>query len=64
VVSGDSALDECPLLTGDQVAALKTSMVRSDWREELVLKLKEEIRHINFQDIAEGLGAGARDGVL
>lgn len=64
VVSGDSTLDECPLLTGDDVAALKTSMVRSDWREELVLKLREEIRRISFADIAEELGAEVRDGVL
>ncbi len=64
VISGQAELSDCPLLTEEELAALKASVIRSDWREELILKLREEIKNIDFADIAEGLGAEMRGGSL
>lgn len=64
VIKGDAELTECPLLTGDAITEIKGSLKRSDWREELILKLREEIKGIDFRKVAEGIGAVVRDGVL
>jgi hypothetical protein len=64
VIKGDAELAECPLLTGDAITEIKGSLKRSDWREELILKLREEIKGIDFREVAEGIGAVVRDGVL
>jgi hypothetical protein len=64
VIKGDAELSECPLLNGDAITDIEGSLKRSDWREELILKLKEEIRGTDFGEIAEGIGAGLKDGGL
>lgn len=57
VVKGDADLAECPLLTEAELAELRSCLVLSDWREELILKLQKEIKGIRFSDVAEGIGA-------
>ncbi len=57
VVKGDADLAECPLLTEAEREELRGSLVLSDWREELILKLREEIKGILFSEVAEGIGA-------
>ncbi len=57
VVKGDTDLAECPLLTEAEREELRGSLVLSDWREELILKLREEIKGILFSEVAEGIGA-------
>jgi hypothetical protein len=57
VVKGDADLAECPLLTEAEREELRGSLVLSDWREELILKLQEEIKGIRFSEVAEGIGA-------
>ena len=64
VLRGESELSECPYLSVEDAAVLKGSITSSDWREELVLKLQEEVRHLSFPDIAAGIGAGLRDGSI
>lgn len=64
VIKGDVELVECPLLTGDAITEIGGSLKRSDWREELILKLREEIKGIDFRDVAEGIGAVVKDGAL
>ena len=64
VLRGDAELSECPHLSLEDAALLKGSITASDWREELVLKLQEEVRHLSFPDIAAGIGAGLRDGSI
>jgi hypothetical protein len=64
VIKGDAELAECPLLTGDAIIEIEGSLKRSDWREDLILKLREEIKGVDFKDVAEGIGAAVRDGVL
>ncbi len=62
VIKGDAELTDCPLLAGDAIAEIKGSIKHSDWREELVLKLQEEMKGIDFEEVAEGIGAVVRDG--
>jgi hypothetical protein len=57
VLSGEAELSDCPLLTAEELAVLKNSVMRSDWREDLIAKLKEEVRTIDFTAVAPGLGA-------
>lgn len=57
VIKGDTPLDECPLLSPEEIALLKPSLVSGDWREELILKLSAEIQTLNLADIAPGIGA-------
>lgn len=64
VIKGDAELSECPLLTGDAITGIEGSLRRSDWREELILKLREEIKDIDFGKVAEGIGAVLKDGWL
>ncbi len=64
VIKGDAELAECPLLSGDAITEIEASLDRSDWREELILKLREEIRGIDFKEVAGGIGAAIVDGAL
>lgn len=64
VISGQAELSDCPLLTAEEIAVLKTSIVRTDWREDLILKLQQEIKDIDFARAAPGLGAEMRGDAL
>ncbi|MCL4456231.1 MAG: DUF3786 domain-containing protein [Nitrospirae bacterium] len=64
VIKGDAELSECPCLTEKEIEALKGAIKKSDWREELIAKLRDEIKGIDFADIAEGIGADLKDGAL
>jgi hypothetical protein len=57
IIKGEAELSECPYLRREEIETLKGSVTKSDWREELILSLKEEIKNINFKDIADGIGA-------
>jgi hypothetical protein len=60
VISGQAGLSDCPLLSAEEIASLEASVVRSDWREELILKLQQELTNIDFARVAPGLGAGMK----
>lgn len=64
VIKGEARLAECPHLSQEEVTALQSSFTASDWREELIAKLRAEIRNIRLSDIAADLGAELRDGTL
>ena len=64
VIKGDADLSDCPDLTEAEIEALKGSVTTSDWREELILKLREEVKTIKFQDVAGGLGIALKDYAL
>src|SRR5208337_981006 len=64
VLRGETELSECPHLSAEDAALLKNSVKISDWREELALKLQEEVRHLSFPAIAHGIGAGLRGSSL
>ena len=57
LIKGDAELSECPYMTEDAVTELKKKIVHSDWREDLILRLREEIRNIGFSDVASHIGA-------
>lgn len=57
VLKGDAELAECPFMTAGELEAMKGLLTKSDWREELILKLREEIRNIKFPEIVSDLGA-------
>ncbi|BCB96886.1 hypothetical protein JZK55_18080 [Dissulfurispira thermophila] len=61
VIKGEAELSECPHLTNKEIELLKGSITKSDWREKLILSLKQEVRNINFRDIAEGIGAELKE---
>lgn len=61
IIKGETELSECPYLTQEDIETLKSSITKSDWREELILSLKEEVKNINFKDIAEGIGAELKE---
>lgn len=64
-VSGGSAeLSECPYLDKAEIEILKGQFTVSDWREELILKLREEVSNIRFADVAELIGAETEGGNL
>lgn len=64
VLKGEADLSECTHLTQIEINEIKGSLVRSDWREALILKLKEAIKNIKFSEIAQGIGAELIDNRL
>lgn len=64
VIKEEADLSECPYLTEEEAKALKNSIIKSDWREELILNLKEEVRGISFSEIAKDLGSELKDNNL
>ena len=63
-IRGEVQLSECPLLSEEEISDIKRSLTVFDWREELVLKLRREIRAIDFDSVADGIGAEIKDGSL
>jgi len=57
LIMGEAELSECPHLTEDAVNDLKKTIVHSDWREDLILRLRKDIRDIDFSDVASHIGA-------
>src|SRR5512145_76373 len=64
LVRGETEAIDCPHLTPEKSTALQQSIVRSDWREDLIRRLQDDIRTISFQEIAKGIGAELKDGML
>lgn len=64
VLKGDADLAECPELPENEMHMLKSLIIKKDWREELILKLREEVKGIRLPDVANGLGAEFKDGML
>ncbi len=64
VVTGTAELSECSLLSQEECAALQQGFTRSDWREDLILKLREEVRARDLAAISPGIGGEMRSGSL
>jgi hypothetical protein len=64
VIKGDADLSECPFLPEEEIAEVKSSLKTSDWREELIAKLKEEIANLRLSGIAAGIGGEMRGEAL
>lgn len=57
LIKGEAELSECPYLTEDEVNGLKKTIVHSDWREDLIMRLRGDIMDIDFSDVASHIGA-------
>ncbi len=64
VIKGDTDISGCPLLSSEEIDILKPSLGGGDWREELVLKLSDEIKSLDLSVIAPGIGAEMSEGDL
>jgi hypothetical protein len=64
LIKGEAELSECPYLTEDEVNELKEKIVHSDWREDLILRLGEDIQRIDFSGVAAHIGAELQNGTL
>lgn len=64
LIKSEAELSECPYLSEDEVNELKEKIVHSDWREELILKLREAVRQVDFSKVAAHIGADLRNGTL
>ena len=64
LIKGESELSECPHLTEETVNELKKTIVHTDWREDLILRLREDVRAIDFSMVASHIGAEVKDRAL
>ena len=64
VITGEKVLAECPLLSEEERRTIESSLSLSDWREDLIRKLREEVNSIDFGKVAEGIGAEVKDDSL
>ncbi|MCI0468946.1 MAG: DUF3786 domain-containing protein [Nitrospirae bacterium] len=63
-IKGEADISECPLLTESEIEMLRKSIVKKDWREELIQRLRVEIEGVEFSEIAEGIGAELKENAL
>ena len=64
LAKGEADPDECPTLSEEVRRELRGGSGQGDWRESLLGDLRKEVAALRFEAIAEGLGAGLRDGSL
>ena len=57
LLKGEASLQDCPSLSEDLKAELAAVVTTSDWREDLIAALKEDIKAIPFEAVAGQLGA-------
>ncbi len=61
VSKGDEIIQACPYLDEETVTFLSKSVKKMDVKEIIYENLKEEVKKINFMDVAEGIGAEVAD---
>lgn len=64
VTKGEADISECPLISDQEIESIRGSLIKFDWRENLISKLKDEVSKISFPEIAEGIGAKLKDDAL
>lgn len=64
LLKGEAELSECPSLDEGQKAEIGPMIRKSDWREDLIETLKEDVKAISFAEVAAGLGAAVKDNSL
>lgn len=64
VMTGVAVLADCPLLPEEDRKIIESSLSISDWREDLIRKLREEVKAMDFTAVVEGIGAAIKDGSL
>jgi len=61
LIKGEAEVSECSYLSPEDVDELKKKIVHTDWREDLILRLREDIRDIDFSEVAPYIGAALKD---
>ncbi|GBE00211.1 corrinoid/iron-sulfur protein large subunit [bacterium BMS3Abin07] len=64
VVRGEKDLEECSYIDRDTVERVREKIEKRDWKEELIDSLRKEVSGIDFESVAEGIGAELKDGKL
>jgi hypothetical protein len=61
LIKGEAEFSECPYLSAEDVGELQKKIVHTDWREDLIRRLREDIRAIDFTEVAPHIGAALMD---
>jgi len=64
LMKGEAEPHDCPYLNQDEITELKKQIVRTDWREDLILKLRTDVRGIDYCEVADDIGAELKDEAL
>jgi len=56
VTKGEADISDCTLMNAEEIAQIRNKLVISDWRENLIAKLKEDMSNVKFTEVAEGIG--------
>jgi len=64
VLKGEAVISECSRLPAMEKDELATFIKKTDWREDLIVNLKAEIKGIRLDEVANNLGAEYKDGKL
>ncbi len=57
-------LAQCGHITSEERAAIESMLVKSDWREQLVISLGDEVSKLNLAEVAQGIGCSMREGSI
>lgn len=60
VIKGEASISDCKLLSTQELANITTKLVKTDWREDLIAKLRENVKKTEFSKIAEDIGGDLR----
>lgn len=64
LLNGEADLSECLQLTEKETTEMSTFIKKSDWRENLIVSLKEKMRNVQFAAVSNNLGAELKEGQL
>ncbi len=64
LLNGEADLSECLQLTEKETSEMSTFIKKSDWRENLIVSLKEKMRDVEFAAVSNNLGAELKEGRL
>ena len=64
LLKGEADISECPRVTDKEKGEMTLSVKENDWREALIVSLKEDITKVGFHEASGNLGAELRDGKL
>jgi hypothetical protein len=64
LLKGEANLSECSGLPAKEKDELTTSIRKTDWREDLITALKEDIKKIRLDEVAQQIGAEYSGGKL
>ena len=64
LLKGEADISECPGLPAKERQEMAALIRKTDWREDLILNLKEDIKKIRLDEVAQKIGAEYSGGTL